>query len=166
MDAGPEVSGGPDTSGGASEIVVLRAGEASDHAFVTDSWLKSFWQQKIAHDAGDRYIHDMKWLVRAWLARCSLLVACDPEDTAAIWGWAVTRGDTILYVFVREQFREQGLAKLLLHPFLANVPGRRIVYAAKSSTTRIVGSERETIHAHVPRGWQYSFLAGLRILTE
>jgi hypothetical protein len=147
--AAPEAE--PDPKAG--EIAVLRPGEPSDHPFIVDSWLQSYRGQSIARDAGHRYMHDMKWLVRAWLARCAVIVACDPEAPGAIWGWAVTTGDMVLYAYVRMEFRRQGIAKMMLHPFL--VPGRRVTFASKT---------QERIR--LPHSWDYSFLAAVRLLTE
>ena len=147
------LSGSSDGRSGASDIVILRVAEPTDLPFITDSWIQSYRGQRIAIDAGPRYIHDMKWLVRALLPRCRAIVACDPEAPGAIWGWAVTSGDTILYTFVREGFRRQGIAKLMLQPYLT--PGRKVVYAAKSSVRDL----------KLPPEWQYSFLAALRLLT-
>lgn len=133
----------------------LRPGTPEDHPFVVDSWLQSYRQQSIARDAGRAYMHDMKWLVRAWLARAALLVACDPEEPGAIWGWAVTRRDVILYVYVRQEFRRHGIARALLRPYLATTKNDAVVLAARTNHP-----------VHIPPHWHYSFLAALRILVE
>jgi GNAT superfamily N-acetyltransferase len=133
--------------------ILLRPGTSEDHPFVVDSWLQSYRASAIARDAGRAYLHDMKWIVRAWLARAALLVACDPEQPGAIWGWAVTRDAVLFYVYVRQEFRRQGIARALLRPYLARTAP--VIFAAKT-----------THPVPIPSNWHYSFLAALRCLTE
>lgn len=130
--------------------VLLRPVRPEDHPYIVDSWLISNRGSSIARDAGHAYVHDMKWLIRQWLERAAVLVAVDEDAQGAIWGWAATSGSTVLYVYVREQFRRQGIAKMLLAPFLAR---DGVIYCARP--------HREI---PIPRGWRYSFLAGLRLL--
>ena len=97
-------------------------------------------------------MHDMKWLIRRYLERAAVLVAVDEEAPGAIWGWAATSGTTVLYVYVRDGFRKKGLASMLLKPFLA-----------RSDVTYCARIPRDI---PIPRGWRYSFLAGLRLLSR
>lgn len=94
----------------------------------------------------------MKWLVRRLLERAPVLVAADEDDPGAIWGWAATHGSTVLYIFVRQEFRHRGIARMLLAPYLSRTG---ITYAAKSSH-----------RIRIPDGWTYSFLAAMRIAAE
>lgn len=97
-------------------------------------------------------MHDMKWLIRRYLERAAVLVAVDEDAHGAIWGWAATSGGTVLYCYVRENFRRQGIAKMLLAPFRTR---QNIVYCA-----------RPPRDVPIPAGWRYSFLAGLKILDS
>lgn len=129
--------------------LVLRPGVPEDLAFIVDSWVMSFRGQAIARDAGRGYMRDMKWLVRRLLEQCAILVAADEDEPGAIWGWAATRGNAILYVFVRREFRRQGIAKRLLAPYLTKPT---VIYAAKTND-----------RIPIPEHWTYSFLTAIRI---
>lgn len=132
--------------------LVLRPATSDDHAFIVDSWLCSYRGQAIARDAGASYMRDMKWLIRRLVERSAVLVAADEDEPGAIWGWAASHGSTVLYVYVRQEFRRSGIAGMLLHPFL----GRdHVTYAAKTH-----------LDIPVPRGWRYSFLAAVKIAAE
>jgi len=136
-----------------SLAILLRPASPDDHPFVVDSWVQSYRNQTIARDAGPSYMHDMKWIVRAWMADAAVLVACDPEEPGAIWGWAATNQNTILYCYVRQEFRRHGIARQLLAPYVdAEGP---VLFAAKSSHP-----------VKLPRHWRYSFLAALRLLRK
>jgi len=132
--------------------LVLRPAGAADHPFIVDSWLLSYRGQAIARDAGASYVRDMKWLIRRLLERGRVLVAADADEPSVIWGWAATGDRTVLYVYVREQFRRNGIASALLAPYLARPD---VTYCAK--TYRDIT---------IPRGWRYSFLAAVRIASE
>ena len=92
--------------------VAIRLGRPSDLPYVVDTWVKR------GHDRGER-LHAATARVRAILARADsvLRVACLPDDSDAIIGWAaVTAADspTLHYVYVRKDARNQGIARLLL----------------------------------------------------
>lgn len=140
-------------SGELGAVTMLRAGVPADHPFVIDSWLLSGRSQAIARDAGRGYAGDMKWLLRRLLERGALLVACDKEEPGAIWGWALTRGSSIFYVYVRQEFRRKGLARALLAPFLDHQG--EVVYCA-----------RLPFRSELPQVWRYSFLHAVRVAAE
>lgn len=134
-------------------LTILRPGIPEDRPYVEDSWLLSGRSQGYARDAGPGYAHDMKWLIRRLLDRGALLVACDKDEPGAIWGWALTRGTTVVYVYVRQEFRRKGLAKALLAPFFAH--DGPVVYCA-----------RPRFPMSWPRTWRYSFLHAVRLAAE
>jgi len=98
-------------------------------------------------------MHDMKWLIRRFLERGAVLVAADEDEPGAIWGWSATTANTVLYTYVRHEFRQQGVGSLLLAPFLKR---RDITYCARPQIRDVP----------IPPGWRYSFLAGLRLLER
>lgn len=130
---------------------ILRPATPSDHAFIVDSWLLSYRNQALARDAGQAYVHDMKWLIRRLIDRSAVLVAADRDTPGAIWGWAATHGTTVLYVYVRQEFRRRGIARMLLRPFLE----RPTTYTARTHH-----------HVTVPPQWRYSFFDAIRIACE
>lgn len=92
--------------------VAIRLGRPSDLPYVTDTWVKR------GHDRNER-IGAATARVRAILARPDsvLRVACLPDDSDAILGWAVVSSDeppTLHYAYVRKDARKQGIARLLL----------------------------------------------------
>jgi GNAT superfamily N-acetyltransferase len=92
--------------------VAIRLGRPSDLAFVVDSWVKR------GHERGER-LREATARVRALLARHDsvLRVACLPDDSDAILGWAVITAKPphkLHYVYVRKEARKQGIARTLL----------------------------------------------------
>lgn len=90
----------------------IRLGRPSDLPYVTDTWVKR------GHDRNER-LGAATARVRAILARSDsvLRVACLPDDSDAILGWAVVSSDEppiLHYVYVRKDARKQGIARLLL----------------------------------------------------
>ena len=61
------------------------------------------------------YYHDI--ILKKILTNCSLLVACDPEDTDVIWGYvAFDQVDPVLhFVYVKGAFRRMGIGTRLLN---------------------------------------------------
>lgn len=92
--------------------VSIRFGRASDLPYVCDTWVKR------GHERNER-LGAATSRVRALLARPEsvLRVACLPDDSDAILGWAALSADeppTLHYVYVRKDARKQGIARLLL----------------------------------------------------
>jgi ribosomal protein S18 acetylase RimI-like enzyme len=69
------------------------------------------------------YYHDI--ILKKILTNCSLLVACDPEDTDVIWGYvAFDQVDPVLhFVYVKGAFRRMGIGTRLLRQFMNSLPG-------------------------------------------
>lgn len=92
--------------------LAIRLGRPSDLPYVVDTWAKR------GHDRNER-LGAATARVRAILARADsvLRIACLPDDSDAILGWAVVSSDeppTLHYVYVRKDARGQGIARLLL----------------------------------------------------
>lgn len=92
--------------------VAIRFGRPSDLPYVADTWAKRGRQPSERLGAATAR-------VRAILARSDtvLRIACLPDDSDAILGWAVVSSDdppACVYVYVRKDARKQGLARLLL----------------------------------------------------
>lgn len=92
--------------------IAIRLGRPSDLPYVVDTWTKR------GHERGER-LGPATIRVRAILARPDtvLRVACLPDDSDAILGWAaITTGIplTLTYVYVRREARKQGIARTLL----------------------------------------------------
>jgi GNAT superfamily N-acetyltransferase len=96
--------------------VQLRDGVPEDVAFVRSSWLRSYRDR--VEVSGPVYWHFQGFLVDRLLQRAHTTVACNPEDAAQIFAYAVheTRGPILLlhYLLVKAPFRKLGLASLLM----------------------------------------------------
>ena len=97
--------------------------------FVLDSWSRAvardpIWRVEVGRRGVARtpippslslYYHDI--ILKKILTNCSLLVACDPEDTDVIWGYvAFDQVDPVLhFVYVKGAFRRMGIGTRLLN---------------------------------------------------
>ena len=96
--------------------------------FVLDSWSRAvardpIWRVEVGRRGVARtpippslslYYHDI--ILKKILTNCTLLVACDPEDTDVIWGYiAFDQVDPVLhFVYVKGAFRRMGIGTRLL----------------------------------------------------
>ena len=96
---------------------------------VLDSWARAvardpIWRVEVGRRGVARtpippslslYYHDI--ILKKILTNCSLLVACDPEDTDVIWGYvAFDQVDPVLhFVYVKGAFRRMGIGTRLLN---------------------------------------------------
>jgi ribosomal protein S18 acetylase RimI-like enzyme len=92
--------------------IAIRLGRPSDLAYVVDTWVKR------GHERNER-LREATARVRSLLARPEtvLRVACLPDDSDAILGWAVVSfvpSPKLHYVYVRKEARNQGIARRLL----------------------------------------------------
>ena len=97
--------------------------------FVLDSWSRAvardpIWRVEVGRRGVARtpippslslYYHDI--ILKKILTNCTLLVACDPEDTDVIWGYvAFDQVDPVLhFVYVKGAFRRMGIGTRLLN---------------------------------------------------
>ena len=97
--------------------------------FVLDSWTRAvardpIWRAEVGNRGVARtpippslslYYHDI--ILKKILTNCTLLVACDPEDTDVIWGYvAFDQVDPVLhFVYVKGAFRRMGIGTRLLN---------------------------------------------------
>lgn len=86
--------------------VVLREAAEQDLRFVYDSWWGS-------HQASTGISLDNRELWHQ-IRRAHVLVAAFAEDQEYIMGWAASGPKALLYVYVRESKRQNGLARLLV----------------------------------------------------
>jgi GNAT superfamily N-acetyltransferase len=99
--------------------IVLRPMTEGDRLYVKNSFVKSFgdspWGQSMAkgvYRAGHSKVADK------WIDSASVLIACPEDDPSTILGWACTDRDVVHYVYVRSKLRKQGIASMLLAPYL------------------------------------------------
>ncbi len=127
--------------------VVFRPARESDHAFIADSWRRSFEGAPSVHGADrEHYKHEMTRLIRSLLQAkgTTTYVACDQEDDDVLLGFACFSERELHYVYVRADFRQMGIAKSLL--------GMSAEIAQYTFRT-LMGERR--LHAR-ERGWKYT----------
>lgn len=98
---------------------IFRPAVPDDMPFLFATWLKSYVPttpiaRRFAFDGHHQVISD---IIRR--EDTEEIVACHPEVTSMILGWACRSGDVLHYVFVRGAARRQGLAK----QFAAQITG-------------------------------------------
>ncbi len=117
----------PNPSGAAAEVVFrIRAMRPSDLAFVTDSWLRSAWDQenrrlRVTHNRREREKAGKAWWpaarpkVEALIAdeATAVIIACDRTDPDHIAGWLAIREGVELRSHVKHAYRPWGVGDLL-----------------------------------------------------
>lgn len=109
----------------------LRPSSPDDLAFLAETWKRSALGSKVGGVPscavlslyGDRLAYGVTWRARRLLALHGARVACDPEAPGVVLGWACVATPRvgppatpplILWVYVRDDFRGQGIARALL----------------------------------------------------
>lgn len=111
----------------------LRAPTEDDVGFVKSTWLSSYHDRALGSLAVSaltwaRYKTLMRPLCSALLERGVLVVACDPDMPAVLYGWALGEGGEVPvlhYAYVRPERRRYGLYREL-HSRISEQTGRLI----------------------------------------
>lgn len=122
--------------------VVLRLAQESDHSFIYATWLKGiYW--------GDPYFQQIPqsiyWKTQS---KCIQKILEDPDykvimavlDNAPneIKGYAVVRGEHVLWVYVKKDYRGEGIARLLL-------PGPISTYSGSTVSGHAIAKKKKLI---------------------
>jgi GNAT superfamily N-acetyltransferase len=99
--------------------IKIRPALEVDAPFIFNSWLRSFRENGLARPVNNEiYYSEQHKLIEKLLKRCTVSVACDPNDPTSIYGYICHEkidGIFVLhYVYVKHPFRSLGLAKTLL----------------------------------------------------
>lgn len=101
----------------ASLPIALRPIREEDLPFVTDTWLRSYRETNFAVPH-DQYMETQRRVIKLLLRSSRIAVACDPDDSDQIFGYAVWRpgpGRPLLHwAFVKQPFRRLGVFRRLL----------------------------------------------------
>ena len=82
----------------------------------------SYRNQARARDAGQAYLRGHKRAIRDCLKRAETRIACLRDQPETILGYAVLEGRTLQYIFVKRDFRGEGLARSLIADLLDGQP--------------------------------------------
>ncbi len=94
----------------------IRPAHLGDRGFIIDSWLTGYHespQGKLIPDAMYWSAFGQKGLVEALVDLSPPTVACLPERPEFIYGWACAGQRTLHYLYVRADFRRQGIGAAL-----------------------------------------------------
>ncbi len=108
---------------------IIEPATADDLNYVRSSWLRSFADSHLARHAGPSYWPGHKEVRDRLMEECPPIVARLSDVPTSICGWACFGPDIVHYVFVRERWQKNGIAKLLLEP-LTLAP--RVIYTHKT----------------------------------
>lgn len=109
-----------------NNLLQLRLATASDKAFILSSWLKG---QRFGHDffkaiEPSAYYTTYSAQIEKLLAlpTTAVVICCLSEEPDVIIGYSITTvPDTLHWVFVKEQWRKQGVANRLVAPMIKTV---------------------------------------------
>ena len=92
----------------------IRLANPNDIPFIYATWLKSYhydsWTKGIAKSV---YFDNYKLVIDRLLGISQVLIACTVVDPEVILGYMVHEPNTLHYCFVKEPFRNFGIAKSL-----------------------------------------------------
>ena len=128
--------------------IEVRDAVADDHGFVVSAWLESYHDgSKIARRVLFRdYREAQRRIIHRLLRRSVAIVACDPEATGHLLGFALGEraGNTLVlhYVYVRQTRRRHGVARKLVAELVQRLSTRALVYTHETYVgEKIIGAE-------------------------
>jgi ribosomal protein S18 acetylase RimI-like enzyme len=97
----------------------IRKATEEDVSFIFNSWLKSYRDSAFAKSITNTiYFNEHHKLLEDLLKTCNVLVACNNENPADIYGYSVTEtveGFFVLhFVYIKHTYRQLGLGKKLM----------------------------------------------------
>ena len=97
-------------------LVLIRAGEENDEAFIYQTWLKGYLFGNPMNRGLDigTFERNYRPVIGALLKRSTTRVACLKDSPNVILGYSVSEGERLHWLHVKEHMRKFGLAKLLL----------------------------------------------------
>lgn len=121
--------------------LLVRRASKPDLRFITSSWLKSNRDAPMVQGIPNTvYYHYHHKILEELIPRSLVLVACDPEDTGYIYGWACAEVvDTALvvhYVYVRYDWRRKGVAKAMMDVLMDAESPPAVIHTHRTHTAR------------------------------
>lgn len=108
-----------------------------DRNYVLASWLEDFRRSRWARAVGGAYYQGHVKVLNKLLDNASVMLCVWDDTPEYILGWCCTGpGAIVHYCYVRANWRAQGIAKMLLAPFLGKPC--RVTHA---------------INSQLPQGW-------------
>lgn len=96
-------------------LYTIRKAVAEDGNFIRDAWRRSYSHSPWSRTFDPSLYHPVqRGIIERLLARSAVMVAHLPDDTDALYGFAVVEGPTAHYVYVKPANRVMGIAKALV----------------------------------------------------
>lgn len=119
------------------DVLLRDYNHISDSDFLYSTWIKSFRDSGFCRAVPTPiYNRSQRERVRALLEKdfTYVLVACSPETPELIYGYAVGEAPNVLhYVYVKKDYRGQGIGKRLLSHLLDHSTNNPVLYTHKSA---------------------------------
>lgn len=97
--------------------IVIRPAELVDKSFIMSSWLKGNYYKNpyFVNMEQDLYFKEYAKHIESILFTPGVMIdiACDKEDPSWIVGYMIYRGPVLYWIFVKNDFRNKGIATLL-----------------------------------------------------
>lgn len=94
-------------------LLITRRATGADKAFIFSSWLKSY-RTTMGDVPAALYYAGQHDIIDRILGQCDAQVLASREDEATVIGWIVTSDQWIHYLYIKQQFRRMGLARVLV----------------------------------------------------
>jgi GNAT superfamily N-acetyltransferase len=94
-----------------------------DEAFLYATWLKSY-RNSVRGCPTPIFNIGCRMRINKLLARptTNVVVACHPDTPEMVFGYMVCEGNALHYLYVKSQYRKQGIARALLDMFNKDMP--------------------------------------------
>lgn len=111
--------------------IKLRDPQADDFSFVFNSWLMSNQENEDSKRMKkSTYFKIYKQILDSVLVKANILVACNPDDEAQVYGYLVyNRLDLLVvhYIYVKYTYRKLGIARAMLKHLEPEVPDKQFI---------------------------------------
>lgn len=112
--------------------VVHRTITTADLPFITNSWLRSNCKRGYRRLEGQLYYYWHHRLLEALIPLSNVIVACDADDPAKVYGYGVAQYDgptlVVHYLYTRDGWRKQGIARSILQAWLDRYEPMSVVW--------------------------------------
>lgn len=100
-----------------SRVIIRDFIPLTDSGFIYSTMPKSIYYSGIAIDPDDdkrTWFEDFYKYLQALIPESEISIACTTDDINFIVGYSVVAGRTLQFVYVKEDYRKQGIARLLV----------------------------------------------------
>jgi hypothetical protein len=96
-------------------IVIREFDKEKDEAFIYSSWRNSAYYlcEKARQEPAPQFFRRLTDIIKSILKVAKVRIACFQESPEVIVGYAISTGTHLNWIYVKEDFRERGIATLL-----------------------------------------------------